>query len=40
MMEIVDYAHKLWSLEDGYARMLKNKAKKQFIANCWLKTLK
>ena len=28
MMEIVDYAHKLWSLEDGYARMLKNKAKK------------
>ena len=28
MMEIVDYAHKLWSLEDGYPRMLKNKAKK------------
>jgi len=23
MMEIVDYAHKLWSLEESYARMLK-----------------
>ncbi len=28
MMEIVDYAHKLWSLEDDYDGMLKSKTKK------------